>query len=601
MDSILLTVINMSVTASFVIVGVCIARLLLKMAPKTISYALWVIVAFRLVIPFSFESMFSLMPINSNPIPNDIIYYTSPGIDTGLENFDNTVNAALPTPTQNTVNSVNPLRVLLNVGEIVWVVGMGGMVIYSIVTMCLLKYRLKNAIYTKDNIYEVDNLKTPFVLGYLSPKIYIPASMKPEEMGYIILHEKTHIKRKDHIIKLFAFLVLCVHWFNPLVWVAFVLMSADMELSCDERVLKELGDGIKKDYSTSLLSFSTGRRIINGSPLAFGEGGVKNRIKNVLNFKKPTRVIIIVAIMIAIAAAVGFMTNKTRIATPPNENSLSILVSDIEKVKKGMTVEEVHSVLGEPHGMLSGFWGDVYNVDDGSQLTIYYDNDSKKVQEILLNTSNSFIGNSTNKIMSINDLRMLAKKGDALGIEDFADYLGINLSSNSYSYLGLVRLDAPYRLIIRADSEGKLVSTTLEGVWEDSGTGIDIRYGDLESFIEDRPIHMTLKEGTLSKTGATVVLTNLTNKDYRCGEYFLIQHREDSDWKDLDTVIKEYGFDDLAYVLQGNGNIEITINWGWLYGTLPQGDYRLCKLALHGRSYDEHDAYQYCVAFSIPE
>ena len=281
MDKLILTILNMSVTASFVILAVCVVRVLLKKAPKVISYALWAVVAFRLAIPFSFESVFSLMPINPNPIPQDIVYQVAPRIDTGFYIFDNAINASLPAPIQdNVLSSINPLQIWLAIGEFVWLIVIAIMVIYSIVTICLLKRRLKNAVLIKDNIYEADNLKTPFVLGYFNPKIYIPADLKPEEKNYIILHEQTHIKRKDHSIKLFAYLLLCIHWFNPFAWLAFVLMGADMELSCDERVLKELGSGIKKDYSASLLALSTGKRIINGSPLAFGEDGVKTRIKN---------------------------------------------------------------------------------------------------------------------------------------------------------------------------------------------------------------------------------------------------------------------------------------------------------------------------------
>ena len=594
MGSIMLTVLNMSMTASFVILAVCVARLLLKKAPKAISYALWAVVAFRLVIPFSFESMFSLMPIKQNPIPQDIVHHPSLHFDTGLDIFDNIMNAALPVSTPDAITSINPLQTLLTIGEIVWVVGIIVMVVYSIVTINLLKHQLKNAKLLMDNIYEADGLKTPFVLGYINPKIYLPTKIKSEEKNYIILHEQVHIKRKDHIVKLFAFLVLCLHWFNPLVWVAFVLMGADMEFSCDEEVLKRLGKEIKKDYSTSLLSFSTNQRIINGSPLAFGEGGVKNRVKNVLNFKKPSTVIIIAAVVIVTAVGVGFMTNKAS----TNEKSKTILASEIGKVKIGMTVNEVHSILKDPHGMLSGFWGDVYYVEDGSKLTIYYDSDSGKVERIMLITSDDFLGNSESKTMSIDDLKILAKKGDSLRFEDFIEYLGVNLSSASYSYLGPIRLNAPYRLIIRAEN-GVLVSAILEGIWEDSGTGIDIRYGDLESFMNDRPVNMVLKEGSLSKGGATFVLSNLTNKDYQYGEFYVLQRKTDSGWEDIGTVIDDYGFYDIGYKLLANGSHEVVVDWEWLYGALPNGEYRICKEVSYENSFDEHDAFPVYATFTL--
>ena len=597
MGSIMLTVLNMSMTASFVILAVCVARLLLKKAPKGISYALWAVVAFRLVIPFSFESMFSLMPIKQNPIPQDIVNHTLPQIDTGLGIFDNIMNAALPVFTPDTSTSVNSLQTWLTVGEVSWIVGIAVMIIYSIVTINLLKYQLKNARLLRDNIYEADALKTPFVLGYINPKIYIPTKIKSEEKNYIILHERVHIKRKDHIIKLVAYLILCLHWFNPLVWMAFVLMGADMEFSCDEQVLKKLGSGIKKNYSTSLLSFSTNQRIINGSPLAFGEGGVKNRIKNVLNFKKPSIVIIIAAAIIVTAVGVGFMTNKTSTSISIDEKPKTITAFDIGKVKIGMTVNEVHGILKDPHGMLSGFWGDVYYVNDGSKLTIYYDS-SGKVREIMLSTSDGFLGNSESRTMSIDDLKTLAKKGNSLQFEDFTEYLGVNLSSAAYSYLGLIRLNAPYRLIIRAEN-GVLTSATLEGIWEDSGTGIDIRFGDLESFINDRPVNLVLKEGSLSKAGATFVLSNLTNKDYSYGQFYILQRKTDSGWEDVGTVIDNYYFDDLGYKLVANGNNEVVVNWEWLYGKLPNGDYRIFKEVSYRNSFDEHDTYPVYATFTL--
>ena len=772
MGSILLTVLNMSMTASIAILAVCAARLLLKKAPKVISYALWAVVAFRLIMPFSFESMFSLMPINSNPISQDIVYQEAPRIDTGLNGLDNAVNTSLPVPTQDDViSSVNPMQIWLAIGEFIWLIGIAIMVIYSIVTIYLLKRRLKGAVHIRDNIYEAGDLKTPFVLSYINPKIYIPAGLKPEEKNYIILHEQTHIKRKDHLVKLLAYLVLCVHWFNPLVWLAFVLMGADMELSCDERVLRELGSSIKKDYSASLLSFSTGHRIINGSPLAFGEGGVKARIKNVLNFKKPSRIIIIVAVVLAAAVGIGFMANKTgktdlaefeavysdvteysysvqfkyggytyspyvvneelqnagdlrglkeigyavgdkgdkyqiferagyatnkfiivkddglmnpaiiyiSSAAPevpnamrpmlrvdgilyldtgrevqskvdnnqivgtilssvdasdiPAQNGESnfgsigaeyayhedgiivrlndkwfffeedqrefLTLADIEKIKEGMTVDEVHSILGASHGMLSGFWGDVYNLDNGHQATIYYDNETETVREILISQSENWVGDQERKIMSLDELRNLASKGSELRFEDFTDYLSINLSSSSYAYIGLVPLNAPYRLIVHADSERKLTNIALEGIWEDGGTGIDIRYDDLEAFINDRPIHMTLKEGTLSPTGATFVLQNLTENEYIYGQPYSLQRKTDGGWVDLKMIIVNYSFTGEGLMLGAKDTQEVVVDWEWLFGALPRGDYRFSKEASFIRAPGDYDTYPLYESFTI--
>ena len=324
MSELFLSVLNRSLTASYVILFIIIIRLLLKKAPKVISYALWGVVAFRLIIPFSFESMFSLMSRNTNtvPIPHDIIYQQSPKINSGLDVVDSLVNESLPAPAIGA--SVNPLQIYIEIGAYFWILGIMILLIYSLVSGILLKRQLRSAELIEQNIFEAKNLKTPFVLGLLRPKIYLPVGFNDKERSYILLHEQTHINRKDHIIKMLAFLVLSVHWFNPFVWIAFMLMSMDMELSCDERVLKEMNEDIKKPYANSLLSLATGRHILNGSPLAFGEGNVKGRIKNVLNYRKPPFWIIVFALAIAAVVSIGLLTNPKKQEPIFNEeNSVS--------------------------------------------------------------------------------------------------------------------------------------------------------------------------------------------------------------------------------------------------------------------------------------
>jgi beta-lactamase regulating signal transducer with metallopeptidase domain len=309
LSELFLTVLNMSLTASYVILFVIIVRLLLQKAPKFISYALWGVVAFRLIIPFSFESMFSLIPRNTNivPIPHDIIYEQSLQVNSGKEVVDSFVNNSLPAPAVGA--SANPLQIYVEIGAYIWVLGMIALIVYSIVSVLLLKRQLKGAQLIEKNIFEAKNLMTPFVLGLINPNIYLPVGLSKEEQNYALIHEQIHIHRKDHIIKILAFLIVSIHWFNPLVWIAFVLMSTDMELSCDERVLKVMDGDIKKPYANSLLSLAAGRHILKGSPLAFGEGNVKGRIKNVLNYRKPGFWVMFFSIIIVAAVAIGLAAN----------------------------------------------------------------------------------------------------------------------------------------------------------------------------------------------------------------------------------------------------------------------------------------------------
>ena len=327
MNELFLTILNMSLTASYVILFVMLVRLLLKKAPKVISYALWGVVAFRLIIPFSFESIFSLLPRNTNtvPIPHELVYQQSPQINSRIEVVNSLVSETLSSPTIGANVNVNPLQIYLEVGAYIWVLGIMVLLIYSFVSVQLLKRKLKSAQLIEQNIFEAKNLKTPFVLGVIKPKIYLPVGLNVEERSYIVLHEQTHINRKDHMVKILAFLTLCIHWFNPLVWIAFTLMSMDMEFSCDERVLKEMDIDIKKPYANSLLSLASGRHLLNGSPLAFGEGNIQGRIKNVLNYKKSSFLVFTVPMIIVIIIGIALVTNpkqgdKTQIEDIETEN-----------------------------------------------------------------------------------------------------------------------------------------------------------------------------------------------------------------------------------------------------------------------------------------
>ena len=323
-----LTILNMSLTAGYVILFILLIRLPLKKAPKVISYAFWSVAAFRLLCPFSFESILSLIPMNTSPIPQNIMYQQTPQINSGITAVDSFVNRFLPAPVAT--QSANPLQTYAQIGSYIWLLGIAVMLTYSIVSVLLLKSSLKRAQSLEGNLYEADNLKTPFVLGVFRPRIFIPAGLSEEEKSYIIRHEQTHIRRLDHIIKPFAFLVLSIHWFNPLVWIAFVLMGTDMELSCDERVLKEMGVNIKKAYSASLLSLATEKRIINGCPVAFSEGNVRGRIKNVLNYKRPAFWAMTAAVIAVICVGIGLMANPKAAAASKN-NSLGAIYYQSEK------------------------------------------------------------------------------------------------------------------------------------------------------------------------------------------------------------------------------------------------------------------------------
>lgn len=300
-------ILNMSLTAGFVIVLVLLARLLLRKAPKVFSYALWAVVLFRLLCPLTFESPVSIVP-DTTPITSEQIEAVIPSIP-----FQTPANIA-SNRIAETENPDNPVHVSSEAGggviiTFVWLFGIVAMLIYSIFSLLRLKRKLIGAVPLRENIYLADYIVAPFVIGVIRPKIYLPSTLSEREQEYIILHEQTHIRRFDHILKLVSFLALTLHWFNPLVWAAFILSGKDMEMSCDEAVMKKMDGDIRADYSASLLSLATGRKIFAGAPLAFGEGDTKSRIKNVMNYKKPAFWVVIAALAAVLAVCVGLAAN----------------------------------------------------------------------------------------------------------------------------------------------------------------------------------------------------------------------------------------------------------------------------------------------------
>ncbi len=352
LEKIFLQILNMSFTASYVIIFVLVARLLLKKSPKILSYALWAVVLFRLIFPFSFESVFSLLPVKTNPIPQDIIYAAIPTIDTGISAINQAVNSSLPAATP--AASVNPLQIWIFIGTTVWLLGIAVLLIYSIISLIKLQKRLKNAVHEKDNIYLAKHLNTPFVIGIIRPKIYLPTALTNEEKRYILLHEKLHIRRYDHVVKILSFFALCLHWFNPLVWIAFFISGKDMEMSCDEAVIKKLGSDVKKDYSNSLLTLTTGRSIIGGTPLAFGEGDTRGRIKNVLNYKRPTFWVAAAGMILAVVTVVGLLVNPIQGVRLPDADDMNFSIEMLEGAAYG-TVISGNKVVDFPRAKASEF------------------------------------------------------------------------------------------------------------------------------------------------------------------------------------------------------------------------------------------------------
>ena len=339
MNELFLKIINMSISASWLILAVLILRLVLKQAPKWVNVLLWGIVAVRLICPFSFKSALSLIP-SAETFPEKIISGPSFDIQTGISPVDNRINDYLgdwyfegvTVPANNGNN-------IMTILTIVWTIGILLLVAYTVISYWRLHREIDIAVRCKDNIFQSENVSSPFVLGIINPRIYLPFSMNEQDLEHVVAHEQAHIRRKDHWWKPLGFLLLTIYWFNPLMWLAYVLLCRDIELACDEKVIKGLGNEQRADYTQALVACSVNRRMIAACPLAFGEVGVKERVKSVMNYKKPAFWVVILAVIACVIVAVCFLTNPKQ-----DRYTLRIVVPAGSQEKFVYTDEEVSTV-----------------------------------------------------------------------------------------------------------------------------------------------------------------------------------------------------------------------------------------------------------------
>ncbi len=494
MTELFYTILNMSISASILVLVVLLLRLVFRRAPKWVSVLLWGLVAVRLICPFAPETQLSLMPerewvTEDAPIEEENMWFDSVAperlpVDTSADPAigpDDTVHYYPLDPPAGIRRNVSLPFVMC----CLWLSGVAGMLAYMLVSyLCVLR-RVRSAKLFRDNIYISESVASPFVLGFFRPRIYLPENMDAVSMSYVIAHEEAHLRRRDHLWKPFGFLLLAVHWFNPLIWLSYILLCRDIEMACDERVVRGMNEVERADYSEALLECSVSRRLITACPLAFGETGVKERIRSVLNYKKPAFWIIVLAVIACAVAAVCFLTD------PLNESALSIdehdwyferayitylenntTITTIEVYQPGLqptteNAEPVNTVLvpaGEPmwYDLITGDWGTMrfgnhfilekadsksahYTVElyrdtgelyagvtskaviepmkdsDGYKLTIYEYSVGSE-KEIIFTTKKQPGAMNGEKKLTIEDVLTLSQKQTALTWEDFAGY-----------------------------------------------------------------------------------------------------------------------------------------------------------------------------------
>lgn len=354
MDDVFLKLVNLSISASWLILAVLVLRFVLKKAPKWVMPFLWGVVALRLVCLFSIESALSLIP-SAETIPSEIVTETREPVLYEQATLDIVTNPTLPSAAEIPVGvSRQQAQVDFNIYSVLWLAGMAALLVHALVSAGKLKRKLATAILLRDNIYESEFVDSPFVFGVVKPNIYLPMHMDEGTAAYVIAHEHAHLARRDHWWKVLGYLVLALHWFNPLVWVAYILFCRDIELACDEKVVKGLDGAARADYSQALLSCAAPKRAVAACPLAFGEGNIKTRVKSALHYKKPAFWVAAAAVLAVVIVAVCFLTNprsdidaETLLGTSRGEiTRISVKMEEADSGEEyRMSTEEIKTVL----------------------------------------------------------------------------------------------------------------------------------------------------------------------------------------------------------------------------------------------------------------
>ena len=355
MSELFLKIVNMSISASWVVIAVLTLRFCLKKAPKWVNVLLWGIVAVRMVFPFSIESVLSLIP-SAETISPSIMMEHSPSVQTGVPALNHVINPVISgsfTPAPGA--SANPLQIWIPVLAGIWLFGIAALFLYSAVSYWRLRRKVCEAVILRGNIYQSEKVCSPFVLGIIRPKIYLPYHMDSREMDHVIAHEQTHIRRKDHWWKPLGFLLLTTHWFNPLMWLSYILLCQDIELACDEKVIRKMSNEQRADYTQALVACSVDRRLITACPLAFGEIGVKERVKSVMNYKKPAFWIVLASVIVCAVIAVCFLTNPIGFQFDVSANTIvSANHFDMRNADDPVAIEMTPAQIGELNSRLAG-------------------------------------------------------------------------------------------------------------------------------------------------------------------------------------------------------------------------------------------------------
>ena len=399
MAAVFLKLLNLSISASWLVLAVLVLRLISKRSPKWMNVLLWGIVALRLMLPFSIESALSLIPSAETVSPAVVQFDPAPTITSGVNIIDNAVNPSLSEHFAATPEaSVNPLYVWTEIAGWVWLIGLGVMLLYALVSYLRLRRRVSVSLCVRENIYLCDAISSPFILGVVKPHIYLPSGLDEVQRQNVLAHEQAHLARRDHWWKPLGFALLAVYWFNPVLWLAYALLCRDIELACDERVIRTMDESAVKTYSTVLLACSMPRKAVITCPLAFGEVGVKERVKNALHYKKPAFWVVAASVAVCVVVAVCFLTNPEHETMKWAKNlrvddvvrvELTIMPQATNKQYKDFNADEIAEAVALINKSSGRYISEPESLN-GSTMTLYITT-ADGVQHTVTNNGNIYI------------------------------------------------------------------------------------------------------------------------------------------------------------------------------------------------------------------
>ena len=619
LTNIFLKILNMSFTGSVIVVMILLVRLLYHRLPKKYLCILWCMVLIRLLCPFTFPELAIGTPVQE-PIPSNIMEISEPYIASDIEVLDNTVNRVLQQNfTPEVGASVNPMQIVMTLGTYLWIAGIIGMLIFTGWKLYRFYKMVREGVPDKTldkRIYRCA-VATPVVTGIVTPKIYLPFSLEEPQLSHVLIHEKMHIRRKDHILKLLFYIALIVHWFNPFVWISYRLLERDMEMACDEAVLEKLGDGEKKDYCESLLDLASSKNHFIGNPVAFGESDVKVRIKNVLNYKKPRFWISMIAVVILIITALSCLSGPKSVATDGTREISGISFYNTQEYSTVNSELSAKNFLYFIFTSISGRYetyveatGGKYNPNNRDEMFLesdysaaYLNNFKDRATEnCLQNMENSgyftlvdYLSAQAGSQVRFENA-VLTATDEMIDDKDVEHYLYTAKLTNEkdgdvkeFTVQGSITVENMLNGwkvtdFMLSDSQALSMYVTGENVYRQGYTAEVTQ-------IEHEPAQnsdwgVTLSVQDVTPKGLTMICSqndeNLDG-DLYSSSFYSISKFVDGEWKDVAYILpeNEIAWTDGAWEIPKAGTVELEVNWETLYGELQEGQYRIGKRIMY--------------------